>query len=434
MFGLQLGRLGIAGSLWNERALWPQGASSPGMWIDPSYVASCFQDSAGTTSLSAIGTVLDSANPVGLILDRKAGATTLAGPGIHLRQATSAARPVASARKNLYTNTALAGGTGGGPGAWTAPTGWTAQSITGTASYSAGKVTFTCAAQRNIIAIVFNVLVGQRVVMSVTVESVSGTVALNNVLVASVGTATATDAQFYINGVAAAPSDPVSSGDRVSYYFMVTGAGTLNARVGLGCSGAATGAVTLKEPQYEFGGVATTYQPVVSDSSYTASGFPAYLKLDGVDDGLASATFAAGTLTSSMDCLIAVRRDSSAEMVLGLWDVGSVSYFGHAESGVAYQSFAACGTPTVWVDGVQLSGGTAVNADTVNTALTPGPFHILELRGLDLSAWVSLKYGAYPNYVPNCALGGIQLFASGQDANRDKARARMAAYFGVTLA
>lgn len=74
MFGLQtFGRMGAAGRPWSERALWPLGAASPGLWIDgPSYPAACWQDSAGTTALSTVGTVLDSSNPIGLMLDRKA--------------------------------------------------------------------------------------------------------------------------------------------------------------------------------------------------------------------------------------------------------------------------------------------------------------------------------------------------------------------------
>ena len=66
-------------------------------------VASLFSTSAGTTAISAIGTVLDTSNPVGLALDRKGGATALADPGIHLSQATATSRPVASARVNLLT-------------------------------------------------------------------------------------------------------------------------------------------------------------------------------------------------------------------------------------------------------------------------------------------------------------------------------------------
>jgi len=174
----------------------------------------------------------------------------------------------------------------------------------------------------------------------------------------------------------------------------------------------------------------------VSDSRYTATGFPQYLKFDGVDDALSSATFADGTLTSSMDCLIAVRRDSAANAVCGLYNAvaDATKYFGMAESGSSSGCVGSgAGTPTVWVDNVQLTGGTAVTRGTLHTALTAGAWHILEFRNLDLSTWTKAGCGLYTSYVLNGALGKIELFANGQDANRDKARARMAAYFGVTL-
>lgn len=79
------------------------------------------------------------------------------------------------------------------------------------------------------------------------------------------------------------------------------------------------------------------------------------------------------------------------------------------------------------------TGGTAVTRGTLHTALTPGAWHILEFRNLDLSTWTAAGCGLYTSYVLNGAIGKIELFASGQDAARDKARARMAAYFGVTL-
>jgi len=83
MMGLNLGRLGIVSraiaEAWTPAQLWPLGASSPGMWSDPPYTASLFSTSAGTTAISAIGTVLDTSNPVGLVLDRKGGLADL-GP------------------------------------------------------------------------------------------------------------------------------------------------------------------------------------------------------------------------------------------------------------------------------------------------------------------------------------------------------------------
>ena len=68
-----LGKLGAVGRAlaWTPAKLWPLGATSPGMWIDPPTTASLFSTSTGTTAISAIGTVLDTSNPVGLALDRK---------------------------------------------------------------------------------------------------------------------------------------------------------------------------------------------------------------------------------------------------------------------------------------------------------------------------------------------------------------------------
>jgi hypothetical protein len=50
--------------------------------------------------------------------------------------------------------------------------------------------------------------------------------------------------------------------------------------------------------------------------TYDATGYPIFQKYDGVDDGMATAAFTAGTLTSAMDCMIAVRRDSAARVSL----------------------------------------------------------------------------------------------------------------------
>ena len=436
MFGLQLGRLGIAGSLWNERALWPQGASSPGLWIDPSYVASCFQDSAGTTSLSAIGTVLDSANPVGLILDRKAGATTLAGPGIHLQQATSAARPVASARVNLLTysedftnanwnktNCVLSVGAAGENTLTVTATAFTRVSqtvVAATASRTlqielrAGSITSGAVGQ-------YSVELGWG--SSSTGVIVSGPGAISNII----------GALFQVTGL--------STTEKTKIVITRNDCGTTDTFAILypndSYSAPAGGTLHVSYPQINLGSTALPYQRVGAASDYDTSGFPVFAKLDGVDDSLASATFAAGTLTSSMDCLIAVRRDSVTSAVCGLYNAvaDATKYFGMAESASSAAAVGTgAGTPTIWVDGTQLTGGTAVTRGTLHTALTVGSWHILELRGLDLSTWTATGIGNYTGYVLNGTNGAIQLFASGQDANRDKARARMAAYFGVTLA
>lgn len=82
--------VGVAGVGGIPYALFAAGEQG---WIyDPSNLTSLFQDSAGTTPVTAME------QPVGLQLD-------LSGRGNHRRQATSANRPVVSARVNLLTGT-----------------------------------------------------------------------------------------------------------------------------------------------------------------------------------------------------------------------------------------------------------------------------------------------------------------------------------------
>ena len=68
------------------RALFANGEQ--GAWYDPSDLSTMFQDSAGTTPVTAVE------QPVGKILDKS-------GRGNHASQATADARPMLSARKNL---------------------------------------------------------------------------------------------------------------------------------------------------------------------------------------------------------------------------------------------------------------------------------------------------------------------------------------------
>lgn len=67
-------------------------AGEQGVWYDPSDLTTLFQDSAGTTPVTAVE------QPVGRMLDKS-------GRNNHATQSTSAARPVLSARVNLLTKT-----------------------------------------------------------------------------------------------------------------------------------------------------------------------------------------------------------------------------------------------------------------------------------------------------------------------------------------
>lgn len=63
-----------------------------GAWYDPSDLSTLYQDSAGTTPVTALG------QPVGLMLDKS-------GRGNHASQLTDTARPTVQARVNLLTAT-----------------------------------------------------------------------------------------------------------------------------------------------------------------------------------------------------------------------------------------------------------------------------------------------------------------------------------------
>jgi hypothetical protein len=67
-------------------------AGEQGVWYDPSDLTTLFQDSAGTTPVTAVE------QPVGKMLDKS-------GRGNHATQTTSTKRPVLSARYNLLTKT-----------------------------------------------------------------------------------------------------------------------------------------------------------------------------------------------------------------------------------------------------------------------------------------------------------------------------------------
>ena len=168
--------------------------------------------------------------------------------------------------------------------------------------------------------------------------------------------------------------------------------------------------------------------------TYSSTGYPVFQKYDGVDDGMATATFAAGTLINGMDCMIAVRRDSAAlPQVIGLYQSDQTKYFGvvGTVSSDGAATYSGCGTPTVFVDGVEVASTRGALFDV----LTIGDFHILEYRGLDLSAWVNANFGNYGvPYQVNGARGDIMLFEStASTADKDAARQYLADYYGVTL-
>jgi hypothetical protein len=174
-------------------------------------------------------------------------------------------------------------------------------------------------------------------------------------------------------------------------------------------------------------------------NTYDATGYPIFQKYDGTDDGMATASFAAGTLINGMDCMIPVRRDSGANMICGLYEPGrGNAYFGAVSDG----STSTCMGPdvgyswTILVDGTLLAGGTSVTQGQLSNALTVGEFHILEFRNIELNSLQKLAFGMYgAGWQFNGARGDILLFPStASTEDKDKARQYLADKYGVTLA
>jgi len=194
------------------------------------------------------------------------------------------------------------------------------------------------------------------------------------------------------------------------------------------------GQIAIWHPQLNLGSTALPYQRVNTDSDYDATGITPFQLYDGTDDGMATASFAAGTLINGMDCMIPVRRDSGAETIAGLYESSAGSkWLGRANnSGDSSDCVKGAGNPTVFVDNVQLPARTV---SALNDALTVGEFHILEFRGLDLSVWTVAQFGNFAyGYQFKGARGDIMLFEStASTADKDAARQYLADKYGVTL-
>ena len=241
-----------------------------GVWYDPSDFSTLFQDSAGTTPVTAVG------QPVGLILDKS-------GRGNHATQATAASRPVLSARVNLLT--------------WSEDLSqWSKSSTTVTLN---------------------------------TTLAPDGTISADTALVAastSGGTWPHTNGSYVVVAAStqytlswwAKRSGMVNVAYRVynqsngtniiaptSYYSQINSAGFVRISVSfttpVGCllvrpyivsddsSGQDCGAIVWGA-QLETGSTATRYQSITTATSYDTVGFKQYLNFDGVDDNEATTT------------------------------------------------------------------------------------------------------------------------------------------------
>lgn len=282
-------------------------ADEPGIWLDPSDLTTLFQDSAGTTPVTAAG------QPVGRISDKS-------GNGNHATQATAAARPTYAVvplggRRNLLTYSEQIDNA-----AWTKSTA-TVSANAGTApdgTSTADKIIPNAAASNGNVAQSVTVTIAAHTVSfyanaagQSVVSLVSNLTGIFRALIFNLGTGVATTATGWAVSMTAV-------GDGWYRCFATATADTAASKAfqfgnnSAGWTGDGTTGFLLWGVQVELGSVATAYQKVVSQYDVTEADTVSlsYLSFDGVDDFLVTPTITPGT--DKVQVFAGVRKLSDA--------------------------------------------------------------------------------------------------------------------------
>lgn len=411
----------LSGVAFTPAALFASGEQ--GVWYDPSDFSTLFQDSAGTTPVTAVE------QPVGLMLD-------LSGRGNHATQATPGARPTLSARVNLLTKTeefndAAWVKSGASPSTVTAnttlaPDGTTTADTITTSATPAGELVYQdatissgasarfsqCFKRGNHdwvrIAILdgvgvtngagawFNIATG-----AVGADNITGTGVLTSKTITSLG-----DGWYRCTVVGSAPGTTTyrclnASADADASFTRVSN-GT---RIVWGADIRVANDTALP-----------VYQRVNTATDYDATGFPYYLQFDGSNDSMATASINF-TATAQMTSFSGV-RNFVAPAVFGV--ITEFSANQDANNGTFSLGQAAAG-PTSASRGTISRAAIATIASPSTYVLTgigsiPDDICSTRVNGVQ-AASNSLdqgtgNYGNYPLYIG--ARGGTSFFFNGR--------------------
>ena len=346
-----------------------------GAWYDPSDFSTMFQDSAGTTPVTAVE------QPVGLIRDKS-------GRNNHASQATSTSRPVLSARVNLLTYSEQFDNA-----AWTKGSGVSVSANSEAApdgTITADQVTFATGGGTEFLRALPTMTVNTTYTFSVYARLVSGG---------------ATFTVDYGNVGVSGSLTPTSVWQRFSYTFTFTGASSwVDIQASAGCTIAFWGA-DLRVTNDGVG--IPAYQRVNAATDYDTNGFPLYLAFDGVDDSLSTASIDFSA-TDKMTVFAGVRKlsDAAVGIVAELSaDVnvnnGTFWLIAPQNAGVANVNFASKGT---LLAGIGATGLTAP-VTTVLSGLSDisGDTVVLRLNGVQSGTSAADQgtgnYGNYPLYI-----------------------------------
>lgn len=382
-------------------------AGEQGIWLDPSDLTTLFQDSAGTTPVTAAG------QPVGKVLDKS-------GRGNHATQATAASRPTYGVvpfggRRNLLTyseqidNAAwIKANASVTANAVTAPDGATTADklveTSATATHSAAQA-YT-AASGAVVAFSAYIKAGERSWVRLTANTAAGANAsayfdIGTGAVGSIagGSATIVDAgggwwRCTVSGTLTTTNPSCS-------VLLATGNGG-QSYTGDGASG-----VYVWGTQLEIGAAATAYQKVVSAFDVTEAGTVSlsYLSFDGVDDFLVTPTITPGT--DKVQVFAGVRKLSdAAQGVVAELSASTAANNGSlllAAPDGASATFAFDSKGTVQTDAVASSQTAPKTAVLTGLGDIAGDSAILRVNGAvadtDTGDQGTGNYLAYPIYI-----------------------------------
>lgn len=279
-------------------------AGEQGVWYDPSDLTTMFQDSAGTTPVTAVE------QPVGRILDKS-------GRGNHATQSTTAARPVLSARVNLLTYSEqfdisaawkpFAAGTGINPVVTAndavAPNGTTTADKIVFDRGVGNTITDHSYIQQSVTVAVGSTYAASFWIKAATAGDIGKQLAYRSVASGSYTTVTLTASwqRLTLTEVAALASPTVE--------FASRGTVSSSNSVGVNLWGA-----DLRPANQTT--LLPVYQRIAAATDYDTTGFPFYLRFDGTDDSMAT-----GTITPGVDkaqVFAGVRKQSDAALGLAV--------------------------------------------------------------------------------------------------------------------
>lgn len=362
-----------------------------GLWLDPSDAATGYQESTGVTA-GAVN------SPTGLRLDKRLG--LVLGP-------------------EKFTS-----GTGATVDGWTYPGG-----AGGSVAAVGGAVTLTCAtvlsafADRIAHTPVAGLTVGKYYEVTANLRNISDAVGARLSVADTEMTADGGGTFVTTASASLAPVRLVFAATATTMYVR------LIALAGSSLTQVSANAISVKL----LDGNHVLMSTAAARPTWKLDGAIYSELLDGADDGYATAAFSAGTLTSNMDCFIAVKRNSAADTIPCSFDSGTGHFAKMASGSATSATGAAAGTPTYFVDSTQVTGGAAVTAGDLHTAMTVGAWHILEVRGLDLSAWTAFRVSLYTAQMLNGNIGGVILCPAQTDSRRAQIRRWLGNKVGLSL-